>query len=113
MQARTVRVVRQLSEPRGGGFAFGPPKSEAGQRTVAIPEVIMPDLALHVMTHAAPGDDGLVFTSPGGDPLRHSNFRRRVWVPALRPPGCDRSIFTTCAIPETRLRPVRARTCES
>jgi integrase len=87
MQARTVRVVRQLSEPRGGGFAFGPPKSEAGQRTVAIPEVIMPDLALHVMTHAAPGDDGLVFTSPGGDPLGHSNFRRRVWVPALKTAG--------------------------
>ena len=28
--------------------------------------------------------DGLVFTSPTGVPLRHSNFRRRVWVPALR-----------------------------
>ena len=56
-------------------------------RAVAIPEVIMPDLALHVMTHAAPGDDGLVFTSPAGDPLRHSNFRRRVWVPALKTAG--------------------------
>jgi integrase len=73
MQARTVRVVRQLSEPRGGGFAFEPPKAEAGQRTVAIPEVIMPGLTLHAMTHAASGDDGLVFNSPSGDPLRHSN----------------------------------------
>ena len=35
---------RQLSEQRGGGFAFGPPKSDAGQRMVAIPEVITPDL---------------------------------------------------------------------
>ena len=26
--ARTVRVDRQLNEQRGGGFAFGPPKSE-------------------------------------------------------------------------------------
>lgn len=26
MQARTVRVGRQLTEPRGGGFDFGPPK---------------------------------------------------------------------------------------
>ncbi len=31
-QARTVRVSRQLSERRGGGFAFGPPKSDAGHR---------------------------------------------------------------------------------
>jgi integrase len=38
-QARTVRVSRQLSEQRGGGFAFGPPKSDAGRRTVAIPRL--------------------------------------------------------------------------
>ncbi len=31
----------------------------------------------------APGDDALVFTSPTGSPLRHSNFRRRIWLPAL------------------------------
>lgn len=31
-----------------------------------------------------PGDDGLVFTSPEGGPLRHGNFRRRLWVPALQ-----------------------------
>jgi integrase len=39
------------------------------------------------MTYARPGDDGLVFTSPGGGPLRHTNFRRRFWVPALRAAG--------------------------
>ncbi len=33
-----------LSEQRGGGFAFGPPKSDAGHRTVAIPSVITPTL---------------------------------------------------------------------
>jgi hypothetical protein len=49
--------------------------------------VIAPDLAWHMVTFAAPGGDGLVFTSPGGKPLRHSNFRRRVWLPALRAAG--------------------------
>jgi integrase len=87
IQARTVRVIRQLSQPHGGGFVFGPPKSDAGQRTVAVPEVIMPDLASHIVTYAAPGDDGLVFTSPRGGPLRHTNFRRRVWLPALKAAG--------------------------
>jgi integrase len=87
IQARTIRVARQLNERDGGGFAFGPPKSEAGQRTVAIPELITPNLAAHVMTCARPGDDGLVFTSPGGEPLRHTNFRRRFWVPALAASG--------------------------
>jgi integrase len=87
VQARTVKVVRQLNERHGGGFEFGPPKSDAGQRTVAIPEVIMPDLATHVVSYARPGDDGLVFTSARGGPLRHTNFRRRVWVPAFRATG--------------------------
>ena len=87
IQARTVRISRQLREQRGGGFAFGPPKSDAGQRTVAIPEVITADLASHIVTYAAPGDDGLVFTSPEGYPLRLSNFCRRVWRPALRATG--------------------------
>jgi integrase len=54
---------------------------------VAIPELITPDLAGHIVTHARTGDDGLVFTSPGGGPLRHTNFRRRFWVPALQSAG--------------------------
>ena len=86
-QARTVRVIRQLNERDGGGFSFGPPKSEAGVRIVAIPELITPDLATHIVTHARHGNDGLVFTSPDGGPLRHTNFRRRFWVPAVAAAG--------------------------
>jgi len=86
-QARTVRISRQLSEQRGGGFAFGPPKSDAGYRIVVIPSVITPDLASHIVSYVAPGDDGLVFTSSGGGPLRRSNLCRRVWHPALRAAG--------------------------
>ena len=93
IQARTVRVARQLNERHGGGFAFSLPKSEAGQRIVAIPELITPDLAAHVVTHARPGDDGLVFTSPRGGPLRHTNFRRRFWVPALCAAGLPSTHF--------------------
>jgi integrase len=54
---------------------------------VAIPDVITSDLASHIVTYAAPGDDGLLFTSPEGSPLRLSNFCRRVWRPALRTAG--------------------------
>jgi hypothetical protein len=43
---------------------------------------------------AANGDDGLVFTSPTGEPLRHSNFRRRVWLKHWRRPGSPISTFT-------------------
>jgi integrase len=69
IQARTVRVFWQLNERRGGGFVFSPPKSEAGHRIVAIPELITPDLAAHIVTHARWGDDGLVFTRPSSEVL--------------------------------------------
>lgn len=83
LAARTVRVERQLTEVIGQGLIFGPPKSKAGRRLVPIPEAIIPAVRWHLGCFAADGDDGLVFTSPTGEPLRHSNFRRRVWVKAL------------------------------
>lgn len=87
LEARTVRVTRQLTEVRGGGRQFGPPKSKAGRRTVPIPELIIPILRWHLSCFAQDGDEGLVFTSPTGIPLQHSRFRQRVWVPALKAAG--------------------------
>jgi integrase len=87
LEARTVRVARQLAQVRGGGFAFGPPKSRAGLRIVPIPDVIIPAVQWHLSCFALPGDQGLVFTSPSGQPLKHENFRRRYWLPALKAAG--------------------------
>jgi integrase len=87
LEARTVRVFRQLAESPGSGFTFGPPKSAAGQRTVAFPDLIVPELAWHLARFAGPEDDGLLFTSPAGSPMRNSNSRRRVWLPALAGAG--------------------------
>jgi integrase len=50
-------------------------------RVVPFPDVITADLRWHVACFAQDGD-GLVFTSPTGAPLRHSNFYRRVWIKA-------------------------------
>ena len=87
LEARTIRVVRQLAEVHGGGFAFGPPKSDAGRRVVVIPDAVMPAFRQHMIAFPAPGEEGLVFTSPREMPLRHSQFRSRVWLPALRTAG--------------------------
>jgi hypothetical protein len=62
-------------------------KSDAGRRAVVIPAVITPDLTWHLARFTAPSDDALVFTSRNGAPLRHTNFRRRHWLPALRQTG--------------------------
>jgi integrase len=82
-----VRVTRQLTEVRGRGLAFGPPKSRASTRVVAIPEVIIPVIRWHLSCFAQKDAEGLVFTSSGGKPMWHSPFRSRVWLPALREAG--------------------------
>lgn len=86
LAASTVHISRQLVELRGGGFAFAPLKSDAGKRVVVIPAAIASIIRQHI-DGLAGADDVLIFTSPEGKPLRHGNFRRRVWRPALKAAG--------------------------
>lgn len=78
----TVRVTRQISYQLGFGHSFVPPKSRAGVRVVSFADLIVPDLRDHLDLISDPA--ALAFTSPNGAPLRHSNFYRRVWMPALK-----------------------------
>jgi len=86
LDARTVRVTRQLDYHRKG-YGFGPPKSKAGVRTVDFPDLIVPDLREHL--RLVPSPVSLVFCTSTGTPLSHSNFRQRFWLPALAAVGLD------------------------
>ncbi len=87
LAARTVRVLRQMQELGDGRLVVGPPKTEAGRRSVAIPPHVVPDLKAHLSQWVGPGASALVFSSPDGSGLRRSNFNRRVWQPACRAAG--------------------------
>jgi integrase len=87
LSARTIRVERQLTEITGQGLTFGPPKSAAGHRAVPLPGMILTDLIDHLSQHVQAGNDALIFTSPEGTPLRHGNFTRRAWQPAIKETG--------------------------
>lgn len=78
-----VHVVEQYVELVDGTRVLGPPKTAAGQRTVAIPRQIVAELDDHLARYGGPGPDGLVFPSPEGEPWRRSNFNRRVFRPAV------------------------------
>jgi integrase len=86
LDACTVRVTRQLYYHQAGR-SFGPPKSRAGVRVVDFPELIVPDVRKHL--DWLPSATALVFASSTGSPLAHSNFRRRVWLPALAAVGLE------------------------
>jgi len=86
LDARTVRVTRQLYYHEAG-YSFRPPKSRAGVRVVAFPELIVSDVRKHL--DWLPASAALVFASSTGSPLSHSNFRHRVWLPALAAVGLE------------------------
>ena len=79
LDACTVRVTCQLNKP-GAVPVFGPPKSRAGRRVVDFADLIVPDLRKHL--RAVPAG-ALAFTSPEDTALSNTNFRRRVWAPAV------------------------------
>lgn len=83
----TITVVEQLNE-LSGRLEWGPPKTTAGRRAVSIPSALAELLATQ-LDRASVERSGLVFPSPFGEPLRRSNFARRVWAPATSKLGLD------------------------
>jgi integrase len=46
----TVRVHRSIAQLGGGRLVSGPPKSRAGVRTVTLPQVLIEELRMHMVT---------------------------------------------------------------
>jgi integrase len=91
----TVTIDAAMTRDRKGAPVLGVPKSEAGRRTLAVPQPLTALLADHLRRRgltAADGDE-LVFTSARGAPLRYSNFRRNVWLHAVAAAGLDGVTF--------------------
>ncbi len=78
----TVDMVEQYQELKSGKLVLGPPKSDAGHRTVTIPAALLPEIEAHLAEHAAPGKEGLVFCGRDGYPLNSASFYK-AWHRAL------------------------------
>lgn len=83
LAAGTVRVQRAWKRIPGG-WEIGPPKSQKSNRTVnaAVDALIAVRPLLR-----KPSD--LVFQTPTGKVVRHSNFYNRIWVPSCERAGLD------------------------
>ncbi len=80
-------IVAETMSEVSGKFHRVSPKNDR-TRTVNLPAFVTDALAEHLANYTDPAPDALVFTvSKGGGPLRNSNFRSRVWLPALRATG--------------------------
>jgi integrase len=78
---KTVRVEESLAEVKGE-FLVKSPKSDASRRTVSVPSFVVEELAQHLAVHA--DGTGPMVSAPSGGPIRRTNFRRRIWLPAVR-----------------------------
>jgi integrase len=83
----TVRVEQQVVYVNGA-MSIGPPKTEAGLRTVWVPMEVTAALTKHLNAFVESPASAHVFTGERGAWLRASNFRRRVWIPATETVGC-------------------------
>ncbi len=79
---RHLTVAFTLSDVRGQ-WSLKAPKTSASRRQIALPRFLCDALSQHLASIPIDGD-GFVFQAPRGGPLRRSNFRRRVWLPAVR-----------------------------
>jgi integrase len=87
----TIRVDRALTVVKGTGPCFGPPKSLAAHRTVAIPPVGSSLLEVHLDAFVDARRDAVVFTSVKGSLLINGYFAP-YWREAKRAAGIDPSV---------------------
>jgi len=85
---REVHVVEQVQQLSGGVQVVGPPKTDAGVRTVAIPLAIVSDLENHLAGFSVPGPDNLVFTGERDQLVRLASLRT-AWLRAVAAVGVN------------------------
>lgn len=83
-----ISITKSLSE-ESGRFYLVTPKS-GKPRMVPIPEFISKDLMALVLSTPKGSP---IFTSPEGGYLRHGNFRKRVFLPAVEKAGLKKFTF--------------------
>ena len=73
VDAATITVERQVIEV-GSQQIVGPPKTDAGNRTVAVPMVLVPELRTHLAEYVGPEATARVFVGAKGATPRATNF---------------------------------------
>jgi integrase len=85
---QTLDVVESMSEVRGK-LVIGPTKT-GKPRSIPLPRFLAQMLGEHVGRY--PSEDGFVFTAREGGPVRHRNFYRRHFRPAVTTAGLPEAL---------------------
>jgi len=88
---RRLNVEETVARDGKGKTVLGPPKSDASTTTITMPKALADVLAKHMAMRGLTAADGDAFLFPDkrSGPLRYSNWRNRVWLPAIRAAGLE------------------------
>ncbi len=89
---RTVTVKATTNEVEGR-FVEGSGKTKSSVRTFSVPQVILDELAAHLARTGRTSPDDRVLQAPNGGPVRATNFRLRVYNPAIAKAGLEGLTF--------------------
>ena len=81
LERSRLEIAESMAEV-GGQVHFGPTKNYE-RRSVAIPGFLVDMFRKQFVSDRSEELERLVFRSPTGAVLRHSNFRRRFWLPTV------------------------------
>jgi integrase len=92
--SNTIAITSQLTRGHKGAIVDGAPKWQS-HRTIAAPQALMDLLSEHLRLRGISAEDAdrYVFVAPDGRELHYSNWRQRVWVPALKSAGLEGLTF--------------------
>jgi len=85
-RAGRLEIAESVQEIHGA-LIYGPPKTYSHRR-VDLPTDLASELADHIEGRGY-DSDAFVFTAPSGGPLRHHNFYKRFFKPAVLRAGLD------------------------
>jgi integrase len=85
----TIEEGGTIIRDKKGSPVVSDPKSAASHATLPIPVELVEILSAHLAARGLTAADGkrLIFEAPEGGPLRYSNWRNRIWVPAALKAG--------------------------
>ena len=70
LRSGTIKITQQMQELSNGRCYLALPKSEAGSRTISLPDFVISEIVHHLDNFVAEDDDSLLFTGDNGAPLR-------------------------------------------
>ena len=89
---RTITVEATVNEVEGL-IVEGEGKTPNSNRTFSAPQEVLDELAAHLRRTGRTSPEDLVLQAPNGGPVRATNFRYRVYTPALKATGLDGLTF--------------------